>query len=124
MNNLVIYDKRIGAQNHAIQLTLGEYYNLIKDRLNDNEYQRKRVRNAGSIYDLLKQDLIKGVIPPIVLAYCEEVPKDADIVNIIKGNTNGIKILDGLQRSYTIRDIVMDCQSGKIVGEEVNPLEN
>lgn len=125
MNNLVIYDKRIGAQNHAIQLTLGEYYNLIKDRLNDNEYQRKRVRNAGSIYDLLKQDLIKGcVIPPIVLAYCEEVPKDADIVNMIKGNTNGIKILDGLQRSYTIRDIVMDCQSGKIVGEEVNPLEN
>lgn len=125
MNNLVIYDKRIGAQNHAIQITLGEYYNLIKDRLNDNEYQRKRVRNAGSIYDLLKQDLIKGcVIPPIVLAYCEEVPKDADIVNMIKGNTNGIKILDGLQRSYTIRDIVMDCQSGKIVGEEVNPLEN
>ena len=125
MNSLVIYDKRIGAQNHAIQLTLGEYYNLIKDRLNDNEYQRKRVRNAGSIYDLLKQDLIKGcVTPPIVLAYCEEIPKDANIIDLIKGNPNGIKLLDGLQRSYTIRDIVMDWESGEYADKAVNPLDN
>lgn len=72
MNSLFIDDKRINAQNYIIQLSLGEYYNLIKDRLNDNEYQRKRVRNAGSIYDLLKQDLIKGCVMPPMLAYCEK----------------------------------------------------
>ncbi len=107
MNSLLVNDKRIGAQNYLIQLSLGEYYNLIKNRLNDNEYQRKRVRNAGSIYDLLKQDLIKGcVMPPIVLAYCEKIPEDANIIDIIKDNPGGIKILDGLQRSYTIREVV------------------
>ena len=125
MNSLFIDDKRINAQNYIIQLSLGEYYNLIKDRLNDNEYQRKRVRNAGSIYDLLKQDLIKGcVMPPIVLAYCENIPKDSNIVDILKGNPNGIKILDGLQRSYTIRDVVIDYESGKIANEEGSPLNN
>ena len=125
MNSLLISDKRIGAQNYVIQLTLGEYYDLIKDRLKDNEYQRKRVRNAGSIYNLLKQDLIKGcVMPPIVLAYCEDIPKDANIIDIIKENPDGIKILDGLQRSYTIREVVMDWESGKILEEAGNPLYN
>ena len=75
MNTLCIDDRRINARNYVIQLSIREYYNLIIDRLKDNEYQRKRVRNAGSIYDLLKQDLIKGcVMPPIVLAYCETIP--------------------------------------------------
>ena len=122
---LFIDDKRINAQNYVIQLSLGEYYNLIKDKLNDNEYQRKRVRNAGSIYDLLKQDLIKGcVMPPIVLAYCENIPKNGNIVDILKENPNGIKILDGLQRSYTIREVVMDYESGKVAEEEGCPLNN
>lgn len=122
---LFIDDKRINAQNYVIQLSLGEYYNLIKDKLNDNEYQRKRVRNAGSIYDLLKQDLIKGcVMPPIVLAYCENIPKNGNIVDILKENPNGIKILDGLQRSYTIREVVMDFESGKVAEKEGCPLNN
>lgn len=125
MNYLFIDDKRINAQNYIIQLSLGEYYNLIKDRLNDNEYQRKRVRNAGSIYDLLKQDLIKGcVMPPIVLAYCEKIPENINIVDILKENPNGIKILDGLQRSYTIRDVIMEYASRKVSEEEGNPLNN
>lgn len=125
MNSLLVNDKRIGAQNYLIQLSLGEYYNLIKNRLNDNEYQRKRVRNAGSIYDLLKQDLIKGcVMPPIVLAYCEKIPEDANIIDIIKDNPGGIKILDGLQRSYTIREVVLDWESGKVSKEFGNPLDN
>ena len=120
-----IDDKRINARNYILQLSLAEYYCLIKDRLNDNEYQRKRVRNAGSIYDLLKQDLIKGcVMPPIVLAYCEAIPEDEDVVSVIKNNPDGIKILDGLQRSYTIRDVVIDYEAGKLSEEESNPLDN
>lgn len=125
MKPIYIDDKRINARNYILQLSLGEYYSLIKDRLNDNEYQRKRVRNAGSIYDLLKQDLIKGcVMPPIVLAYCEAIPEDEDVVSVIKSNPEGIKILDGLQRSYTIRDVVLDYESGKLSAEDGNPLDN
>lgn len=125
MRFLDIVDKRINARNYVIQLSLGEYYDLIKNRLNDNEYQRKRVRNAGSIYELLKQDLIKGcVMPPIVLAFCEAIPEDRDVIELIKERPDGIKILDGLQRSYTIREVVMDYESGKIPEEEGNPLNN
>ena len=124
MDHLFIEDKRINARNYVIQLTLGEYYNLIKDKLDDNEYQRKRVRNAGSIYDLLKQDLIRGcVMPPIVLAYCKELQEDINIEDIIKIDSSHIKILDGLQRSYTIRDIVNDIETGNIK-EDDNPLNN
>lgn len=125
MKPIYIDDRRINARNYILQLSLGEYFSLIKDRLNDNEYQRKRVRNAGSIYDLLKQDLIKGcVMPPIVLAYCEAIPEGEDVVGVIKSNPDGIKILDGLQRSYTIRDVVIDYESGKLSEEEGNPLDN
>lgn len=125
MKTLCIDDKRINARNYVIQLSIGEYYNLIMDRLNDNEYQRKRVRNAGSIYDLLKQDLIKGcVMPPIVLAYCEAISDGEEIIEVIKRNPDGIKILDGLQRSYTIRDVVLDYESGKVPAEDGNPLNN
>lgn len=77
MKALCIDDKRINARNYVIQLSIGEYYNLIMDRLNDNEYQRKRVRNAGSIYDLLKQDLIKGcVMPHIGALYTGHILED------------------------------------------------
>lgn len=120
-----INDNRIGARNYIVQLPMGEYYSLVKNNLQENDYQRKRVRNAGSIYDLLKQDLIKGcVMPPIVLAYCDTIPDDRNVLEIIKENSGKLKILDGLQRSYTIRDIVSDCEAGKIVNEVCNPLDN
>ena len=41
-----IYDKRIKATDYMVVFTIGEYYNLVKNSLNDNEYQRKRVRNS------------------------------------------------------------------------------
>ena len=44
-----IYDKRIKATDYMVVFTIGEYYDLVKNSLNDNEYQRKRVRNSGSI---------------------------------------------------------------------------
>ncbi len=79
-----IYDKRIGAKDTMIDMTIGEYYGLVKDCLNENEYQRKHVRNSSSIYSLLKQDLIKGcIMPPIVLAYTDIIEEDDDIKYII-----------------------------------------
>lgn len=77
-----IHDYRINADNYSLNMTISEYYELVKDCLNDNEYQRKRVRNSSSIYNLLKQDIIKGcVMPPIVLALCKPLSCEKDIYN-------------------------------------------
>lgn len=120
-----IYDNRIGAKDTMIDMTIGEYYSLVKDCLNDNEYQRKRVRNSASIYSLLKQDLIKGcIMPPIVLAYTDIIEEDDDIKAILSVSTGKLKILDGLQRSYTIREIVNECERGEHKDNETNPLNN
>lgn len=62
--------------------------------------------------------------PPIVLAYCEAISDGEEIIEVIKRNPGGIKILDGLQRSYTIRDVVLDYESGKVPAEDGNPLNN
>ena len=102
-----IRDSRIGAENYMLQMTMGEYYDLVKDSLNDNEYQRKRVKNASSIYNLLKEDLKQGcVMPPIVLAYTDDIHNPDNIFEEIKAQKQKVKILDGLQRSYTIKEIV------------------
>lgn len=120
-----IYDKRIGAKDTMIDMTIGEYYGLVKDCLNENEYQRKHVRNSSSIYSLLKQDLIKGcIMPPIVLAYTDIIEEDDDIKAILSVSTGKLKILDGLQRSYTIREIVNECERGEHKNNETNPLKN
>lgn len=110
-----IHDKRIGADNYMLELSIGDYYSLVEDNLNDNEYQRKRVRNASSIYSLLKKDLIEGcVMPPIVLAYNGHVQNPNNLFEEMKASRFKIKILDGLQRSYTIKDIIDEYRSGTL----------
>lgn len=110
-----IHDKRIGADNYMLELTIGDYYSLVEDNLNDNEYQRKRVRNASSIYSLLKKDLIEGcVMPPIVLAFNGNVQNPDSLFEEMKASRFKIKILDGLQRSYTIKDIIDEYRSGTL----------
>lgn len=117
-----IRDNRINADSYSLNMTIGEYYDLVKDCLNDNEYQRKRVRNSSSIYNLLKQDIIKGcVMPPLVLALCRTLAPGEDIEVALRQAKGDLKILDGLQRSYTIKEIVNECH-GSLFGD-VNPLE-
>ncbi len=76
-NVLKIHDGRINADNYLFEMTIRDYYDIVKDRLLDNEYQRRRVKNSGSVYGLLKEDLLRGcVIPPVVLAYCDKLSSD------------------------------------------------
>lgn len=122
-----IHDKRIGADNYMLELSIGEYYSLVEDNLNDNEYQRKRVRNASSIYSLLKKDLIEGcVMPPIVLAYSGQVHNPSELLEEMKASRFKIIILDGLQRSYTIKDIIDEYRSGSLetTSNAKNALDN
>lgn len=109
-----IHDYRINADNYSLNMTISEYYELVKDCLNDNEYQRKRVRNSSSIYNLLKQDIIKGcVMPPIVLALCKPLSCEKDIMKAMHNARGNLKILDGLQRSYTNLDLMGIANSRK-----------
>jgi len=118
----VIHDNRINADNYMLEMTIGEYFELVQDSLNDNEYQRKRVRNASSVYNLLKRDLIQGcIMPPIVLAYSEQIKDPDRIVKELRASKNNIKILDGLQRSYTIKEIVSEYSNKNIAS---NPLSH
>ncbi|PWK75892.1 hypothetical protein LX99_03625 [Mucilaginibacter oryzae] len=107
-----LYDNRINSLNILIEIDIEEYYSLSKDILKNNEFQRRRVGSASSIYNLLKTDLRQGcVIPPIVLALAVEArPKidetDDKLVQTIIDQKEKLIILDGLQRTYTIRDLI------------------
>lgn len=107
-----IFDNRINSLNVLIEITIGDYFELSKDIIDKNEFQRRRVKASSSVYNLLKSDLRRGcVIPPIVLALAVDArPKreelDRDLIEIIKGEKDKLIILDGLQRTFTIRDLV------------------
>ena len=107
-----IFDNRIDSLNLLIETNLEEYFNLSKNILDNNEFQRRRVKSSSSVYSLLKTDLRQGcVIPPIVLALAIEAkPKKDETDDVLLDTINNHKekliILDGLQRTYTIRDLV------------------
>lgn len=121
-----IHDHRVDADNYMLQMTIEEYYELVQESLNDNEYQRKRVRNASSIYNLLKQDLKQGcIMPPIVLAYTDTIKNPDNIISEIREGRQKLKILDGLQRSYTIKEIVNEIKSPTLFAPlDTTPLKN
>ena len=82
-----IVDNRINARNFILEISLKEYYDLSKDVLSNNEYQRRRVKSSSSVYSLLKEDLRRGcLMPPIVMAISEDVKEtisDNNIVSIL-----------------------------------------
>lgn len=110
-----IVDHRINATNLLIETTLGEYDQLANSILKENPFQRKRVKTAGTIYSLLKSDLKEGiVIPPIVLGLNLKLElknlDEKELIQSIETEKNKLLILDGLQRTYTIRDLVKELE--------------
>lgn len=111
-----IFDKKINSYNVMTQMSLSEYYELVKNSVKKNELQRPRVRSSKSIYANLKEDLRAGcIIPPIVLSLYSDKDvsqlDDAGLKAFIEGNKNHIFILDGLQRTYTIQDLLNESQN-------------
>ena len=115
-----IYDYKIESYNIITEMSLREYYEFVKDSMLDNVFQRSKVKSSKTTYSLLKQDLITGcIIPPIVLSMSLNLEQNdrtelSKIANIIQANKNKILILDGLQRTYTIKDIVADVEKNLI----------
>lgn len=105
----ILRDDRIKANNVLFEMEIGEYLDIAKNIINNNEFQRKRVKSSSSIYSLLREDLQKGcIIPPIVLALGEEHITEFNELTIIQDvikMQNKLLILDGLQRTYSMMDI-------------------
>ena len=59
-------------------------------------------------------------MPPIVLALTQEVNDGDDVKELIKQHKDQIIILDGLQRSYTIRDLVKEIGSNLLEMDALN----
>lgn len=103
-------DKRINSINIFVETTFGEYLSFARGLIDNNEFQRNRVRSSKTVYSLLKDDLIKGcMMPPLVLAIRDshlntDELDDKKLISFIMHNTEKVSILDGLQRTYTLMD--------------------
>lgn len=123
----VIYDGLLDANNVLVEMTVGEYLDIGLKILDKNQYQRKRVSRSSSIYSLLGNDLKRlCTIPTIVLALTDEGQKDVLKPGLASEeakavlNTQSLIILDGLQRTYTIRDTIKEVGSDLFDLEEVD----
>jgi hypothetical protein len=99
-------------------MTIDEYYKMSKSIIDKNEFQRRRVKSSSTVYSLLKKDLLEGcIIPPIVLAISDKNYNKKDgfdeehILKYIEKEKERLIILDGLQRTFTIRDLFRDKES-------------
>ena len=111
-----IFDNRIMAYNVLVDMSIAEYELLVKGILENNIFQRRRIGSSKTVYSLLKQDIQTGcVIPPIVLALpINSAGHDPDhpneTVSKIQLNAEKLLILDGLQRTYTILDLLAEMR--------------
>lgn len=109
-------DSRINATNVLVEMSIQEYSSLAADITKNNVFQRRRVGSSKTVYSLLKQDLLREcVIPPIVLALTSaSTDFDSDNLESFPGylasNKEHLVILDGLQRTYTILDLISDLE--------------
>lgn len=122
----IIQDGLLHANNALLQMTIGEYLDIGLRILKNNQYQRKRVSRSSSIYSMLESDLKhRCTIPTIVLALTDESKRGAlqmgmksDQLKAVLENEDLI-ILDGLQRTYTLRDVKNELVHSLI--QEVEP---
>jgi hypothetical protein len=108
-------DKRIKSYNILVEFNIAEYLEIADKILENNPFQRKRVKSSSTVYSLLREDLKAGcVIPPIVLAITQDdfifndlnkiEDQSTAFLEFLRANIKHIIILDGLQRTYNIID--------------------
>lgn len=107
-----LVDGRINATNYLIEVSIGDYLDIARTVVANNEFQRKRVSNSKTVYSLLKSDIVQGcVIPPIVLAISSSGPTHLDNANVrevLTAHVDSLMILDGLQRTHSFIDLEDD----------------
>ena len=105
-------DLRIGSENVLLEMSMHEYTDLIKGVISKNEFQRRKVGSSKTVYALLRDDLLKEcIIPPIVLALTKKIDSSGEnLPEIIDENKDSLVILDGLQRTHTILDLLKELE--------------
>ncbi|ARC50506.1 hypothetical protein A6J88_03830 [Neisseria mucosa] len=118
-----IKDGRIDAWNFLLEISIDDYLNLVNDVIDKNDFQRKRVRSSKTVYALLKEDLKLGcIIPPLVIALSNTATTDLNMGNIssyVIENKKDLLILDGLQRTLTIKDLLNELSEDSIALDKV-----
>jgi len=119
----ILEDKRINAKNISFEISIGDYLDIAKTIIENNEFQRRRVKSSSTIYALLKEDIKIGcVIPPIVLAFGQDKEttpsentelQEGKMLDFMKGNVSLLVILDGLQRTYTLLELAEELNTKK-----------
>lgn len=112
-------DKKVNAKCLLIDISIGEYVELIKNHLDELPFQRKKILGRkGGVYKRLTQDLKENaLIPPISLiirntSEVQEAIKDINEWKDIEEQINekikkgDLLILDGLQRTYCILNAI------------------
>src|SRR5687768_5752000 len=75
-----LYDSKVKGVNVAVETTIGDYWDVGRQIIDENDFQRIRVSTKGKPYQLLQRDLIDGcVIPPIILALKQESSSKSSI---------------------------------------------
>ncbi len=111
-----IVDNKINALNVLVEIQVQDYLEIAKEIMEENEYQRKKVKSSKTVYSLLRNDLKQGcTIPPIFLAVRKEaIGKDKTLIELQKISDENIKkyitdkkliILDGLQRTLQMLEL-------------------
>ncbi|MQU62333.1 hypothetical protein GHO25_04220 [Pseudomonas sp. FSL R10-1350] len=104
-----LLDKKVNSLNIQFVIDIGSYAELAGNIIDNNPYQRNRVSKSGSIYNLLKEDILKEcIIPPIVLASTSTLRPGRshdELLDEVLEEVGNLKILDGLQRSLSIIDV-------------------
>lgn len=115
------FDNRISTWNILLEVSYKEYYPIAENLKLKNVFQRKRVKSSKTVYSLLKDDLKAGcIIPPIILALNQKMPEiekesDVNINNFIEKYEKSLQILDGLQRTFTILDVISELKDEKLL---------
>jgi len=128
--NSWLYDKKVRGVNVSVDIAIGDYWELARHVIEENDLQRRRVSARGKPYQLLMRDLLDGcVMPPIILALKQEAGeqlqgtlRDVEEREHVSERseqslregieeafcTRDVLILDGLQRTYTIGDALSE----------------
>lgn len=107
-----IHDGRIKAKNILAEMSIAEYL-VIGDRiLKKNEFQRNKIKRSSTVYSLFRKDLKVGcTFPPIVLALSADKVNSININDITDEELvqyvtpENLIILDGLQRTYNLKEV-------------------
>ncbi len=118
---IISYTKDLRTNTNVVyaQINIVEYTKLVGDDFDRFGIQRKKEKHKG--YNRLKRDLEQGaLIPTITLAIepsvvdkyipLAEKKESQKIIELLASDADNIYILDGLQRTYIIKDIL---DSGK-----------